>query len=281
VLPSTYASFTGRLTDEQREVAAQLFCGPDAQLTGPGALRAHGLRYGPADDRVHMLVPHTRRVSSSGFVVVHRTRRVAADPITRGIVRITEAARAVDDTALMCSDFRSVRGFVAESVQSGQATITDLTRELEEGPRKGSALLRRALEEVADGVRSAPEAQLREIVETTSALPTARWNPALVAPSGLRLPTPDGWIDEVGIALEVDSREYHTAPDDWARTLRRHNVLAAHGALVLHFTPQEIYAAPEAVRRTMVDAYLERLRTGVRAAVHLSDRSSPQVDRAT
>jgi hypothetical protein len=279
VLPSTYACFTGRLSTDQRQMAAQLYCGPQAQLTGPGALREHDLKYVPDDDRVHMLVPQTRRLSSTEFVVVHRTGRLSGDLVTGSGVRIAPVARAVADTALMCTDLRTVRAFVTEAVQRRLADVPALVRELKEGPRKGSALLRRAVEEVADGVRSAPEAHLREIAEATSVLPEIHWNPALVAPSGERLPTPDGWIDEVGIAVEVDSREHHATPDGWARTLHRHNLLASHGALVLHFTPHEIYTAPEAVRRTMVDAFLERRRTGVRANLRARDQSSFQAAR--
>jgi hypothetical protein len=238
VLPSVYANFTGRLTDEQREVAAQLFCGSPSQVTGPGALRAHGMRYAPDDDRVHLLVPHARHVSSLGFVVVRRTHRLDERPAQRGAVTLASVARAVADTARTCDDLRSVRAMVAESVQRRLTTVAQLREELDLGTRKGSALMREALDEVADGVRSAPEAQLRQIAETTSALPAVLWNPALATVSGQSLPTPDGWIDDVGIALEVDSREHHSMPD---------------------------------VRRTMVESYLERLRSGAKAAILLRD----------
>ncbi|WP_281891681.1 hypothetical protein [Phytohabitans aurantiacus] len=273
VLPSVYASFTGRLTDAQREVAAQLYCGPSSQLTGPAALRAHGMRYAPDDELLHMLVPHTCHVSSSGFVLVRRTRRLDGRPVQRGAVTLASVARAVADTARACVDLRSVRAMVAEAVQRRLTTVALLREELDSGARKGSALMREALGEVASGVRSAPEAQLRQITETSSALPAVLWNPALVTLSGLPLPTPDGWIDDVGIALEVDSREHHSMPDDWSKTLHRHNILTSHGALVLHFTPTAIYAAPETVRRTIVESYLERVRSGGKAAIRLRSPS--------
>jgi hypothetical protein len=170
---------------------------------------------------------------------------------------------------------------VAESVQRRLTTVASLREELDAGARRGSALLRAALEEVADGVRSAPEAQLRRIAETTSVLPGVRWNPALTTLSGQSLPTPDGWIPDVGIALEVDSREHHSMPDDWARTLDRHNALTRHGALVLHFTPAAIYATPETVRRTIVESYLERLRSGAKATIFLRDQGVPQAALTT
>jgi hypothetical protein len=274
VLPSVYACFTGDLTDEQRLVAAQLYCGANAQLTGPAALRIHSMRYVPSDDRVHMLIPQTRHLSSHSYLVVRRTHRLDDKAVRHGPVRVVSVARAAADTARMSSDLREVRALVAEAVQRRLTTMQCLREELESGTRRGSALLRHALDEVTDGVRSAPEAQLREIVRTTSVLPGVLWNPALVTLRGERLPTPDGWIDDAGIAIEVDSRAHHAMPDQWAKTLHRHNVLTRHGALVLHFTPATIYAAPEAIRRTIVESYLERIRSGAKAAIRVRALSS-------
>lgn len=271
VLPSIYGTFTGELTEEQREIAAQLYCGSSGQLTGPAACRAHGMRYVPDDDRLHMLVPHTRHLSSSGFVVVQRTHRLDDRATEHGLVQVVSPARAAADTARMCEDIRTVRALVAESVQRRLATVPQLRVELAAGSRKGSGLLRQAIDEVSDGVRSAPEASLREIAQATAALPPVLWNPRLVTLNGEELPTPDGWIDDVGIALEVDSREHHAMPEEWARTLHRHNILTSLGALVLHFTPTAVYTTPEAVRRTMVNAYLERLHSGAKAAIRVHD----------
>jgi hypothetical protein len=150
VLPSIYASFSGGISDDQRTAAAQLYCGPDALLTGPGALRSHGMRYAPGDERVHMLVPHTCHVSSAAFVVVHRTRCPDANPVSRGFVRVASVARAVADTARMSVDLRVVRAIVAEAIQRRLTTVPLLVGELESGPRRGSALFRQALGEVAD-----------------------------------------------------------------------------------------------------------------------------------
>jgi very-short-patch-repair endonuclease len=71
-------------------------------------------------------------------------------------------------------------------------------------------------------------------------------------------PTPDGYIEEARLALEVDSREFHLTPDDWERTLNHHNRLAAAGILVLHFTPKQIREEPSRVRSQIEDAYRER-----------------------
>jgi very-short-patch-repair endonuclease len=72
------------------------------------------------------------------------------------------------------------------------------------------------------------------------------------------LPTPDGYIEEAAIALEVDSREFHMSPDDWEKTLKHHNKLAAAGILVLHFSPKQIREEPDRVLRQIENAYWER-----------------------
>ena len=49
------------------------------------------------------------------------------------------------------------------------------------------------------------------------------------------------------VAAEVDSRECHLSPADWARTMARHEKMSAHGIIVLHFTPSRIRAEPREV----------------------------------
>jgi len=267
VLPRVYATFTGALNDDQRIIAARLYAGGDAQVAGLTALGLHGLRYAPRDRLVHFLIPHARRVASVGFARIHRTTRLDRWPMRNGGAAICRPARAVVDAARLCADHRAVRAMVAEVVQRRLATVDELATELKAARRNGSAALRRAVAEVAAGTRSLPEAELRGALSESTVLPAIPWNPRLVTTGGAALPTPDGWLDDVGIALEVDSREYHLSPDDWERTMARHNLLAQHGALVMHFTPSQIRHAPSEVRRTVEQAYVERLAAGGRASV--------------
>jgi hypothetical protein len=48
---------------------------------------------------------------------------------------------------------------------------------------------------------------------------------------------PDVWWPDYGVAAEVDSREWHLSPEDWAKTMARHDRMTAAGILVLHFPP--------------------------------------------
>ncbi|UWZ38626.1 hypothetical protein Drose_10525 [Dactylosporangium roseum] len=138
VLPSVYAMFSGVLRERQRLIAALLFGGPGAYLTGAAALGVHGFRNVPRDPSIRVLIPHERRIRSSGFVRVHRTTR--PDPFARqdGALRLTSPERSVVEAALRCDDPRQVRAMVAESVQAGFCTVNDLVREVGHAPRSGA-----------------------------------------------------------------------------------------------------------------------------------------------
>jgi hypothetical protein len=269
VLPGIYANQTGVLTLDQRRVAAVLFTSPNAQLTGIGALLWHNFRYLPADPLVHVLIPHEVRRSSRGFVRVQRTHRLDTGARAAGGYTVCSVARAVADACRGLSNLRDVRAIVAEAVQRGLAPVKAIEEELALAGTNRTALLRRAVREVGTGARSAPEVELQEILPPSGSVPPIVWNPELQSADGSRLPSPDGWIAEVGIALEVDSREYHLSPDDWQRTLRRHNILSSYGALVLHFTPSEIRNRKRSVRHTVERACVERAAIGATTAIRV------------
>ncbi|MBB5871188.1 hypothetical protein F4553_004567 [Allocatelliglobosispora scoriae] len=257
VLPSVYATHNGRLTPEERAFAGLLYAGEDSQLTGPVALHLHGFRSVPAHEHVHVLIPDHRRVASARFAVVSRTGRLCAHAVTIGRMAVAGAARAVADTARLGIGLREARALVAEAVQTGLAGVDAIATELREGPRRGSLRLRQALDEISAGVRSAPEAELRELCSRSSVLPPIAWHPRLIGPHGDRLPTPTAWIGDVAIALQIES------PEDWHMHLQQRQAFADLGAQTLRFAPDQISGDPAAVRSTIEHAYLDRARRGV------------------
>lgn len=276
VLPGLYANTTGVLTPDQRRLAAVLFTSPRAQLTGIGALAWHGLHHLPADPLVHVLVPHELRRGSRGFVRVQRTHRLDPAAVAAGSFRVCSVPRAAADACRGLSNLREVRAIVAEVVQRGFGSVAAMEEELRLAANSRTALLRSAVREVATGSRSAPEIELQEILPPDCGLPPVVWNPHLESLDGTRLPSPDGWISDLGIALEVDSREYHLSPEDWQRTMRRHNLLSSYGAMVLHFTPSEIRARRRSVRATVERACHERAAAGAAAAIRISASAGSQ-----
>jgi hypothetical protein len=272
ILPATYALVTGALTDEQRRISASLYAGRGAQLTGTAALNWYGFRYCPPSEQIHLVVPHQTRRASTGHAVV--TRALALDPRARdaGLYAVCSPARAVVDAARNLRQLRAVRAVVAESIQRNFTDLRSLDEEVRRAGRSRTALVRRAFAEIIDGSRSAPEAELRESLAGSRLLSRILWNPRLLRSDGTVLPTPDGYLEDAAIALEVDSQEYHFAPGDWARTLDRHNELSRCGILILHFTPAAIRRDPVRVRRIVEDAYRSRRGAGAATGVIVAAR---------
>ena len=90
-----------------------------------------------------------------------------------------------------------------------------LAAELRAGPKQGTSALRAALEEVADGIASVAEADLRKVIKN-GGLPKAMYNPQLLAGAEC-LGRPDAWWPEAGAACEVDSQEWHLSLANWER----------------------------------------------------------------
>ncbi|MGI5214432.1 type IV toxin-antitoxin system AbiEi family antitoxin domain-containing protein [Plantactinospora sp. CA-290183] len=279
ILPATYALVTGTLTEEQLRIAASLYVGRGAQITGLAALSWYGFRYVPKTDKLHLVVPHGARRMSAGHVLV--CRALALDDRARdaGLYQVCSPARAVVDAGRVLRDLRTVRAILAEAIQRDFADLPALDEEVTRARRSRTALVRKAFEEVARGVRSSPEAELRECLSASRLLPEILWNPRLVGSDGARLPTPDGYLADAAIALEVDSQEFHFAPADWHRTMDRHNELSRYGVLILHFPPAQIRREPGRVRRIVEDAYRSRRGFGARCGVLTGAPSSTESDK--
>ena len=73
------------------------------------------------------------------------------------------------------------------------------------------------------------------------------FNPSLYDDTGTFIARPDAWWPELGIAVEVDSREWHLSPEDHANTLARGRRMAKYQVVVLRFTPRQIRTKPAEV----------------------------------
>jgi hypothetical protein len=244
LVPGVYLAATGAPTAVQRQMAALLHVGPDSVITGPAALQHHRIS-GTAGEVVDVLIPATRRRSDAAFVRLHRTTRMPDRILQFGPLRYALPARSVLDTSRAMTSLRDVRAVVAASVQRGACTVLDLAAELSSGPSVGSALFRQALSDVMVGIRSTAEGDLLTLLRKSS-LPMPLLNAALYDGATF-IASPDAWWPEFGVAVEVDSREWHLSPHDHARTLERQRRMAQHGILVLPFTPKQIRSRPREV----------------------------------
>ena len=214
-------------------------------ITGLDALALQGLRNIPnPSGPVHLLIDtHVQRIGH-GRVLLERTERLP-EP-SPGRWPLAPVARAVLDHARRSRDRGLVRAAVAEAVQRGHCSAVELAMELAAGSKRGSALPRAVLGEVADGVRSPAEADARSLVRS-SGLPAPLWNPRLHDAAGRFLATPDAWFDDVAMAWEIDSKEWHLGPDEYAATIERRNRLMAAGVVVVHHLPSVIRQRPAQV----------------------------------
>jgi hypothetical protein len=253
ILPGVYLTLTGQPTLAQREMAAVLYGGRPTVITGLAAARHSGLS-GIESEVIDILVPAARQCRSVSYVAVHRTTHYPKLVMRSGLIQFALPARAVADASRWMTSLRDVRALVASAVQDRKCTIDELLEELRCGPRQGSGLLRKALSEVSDGTRSAPEAELRVLVKRAG-LPMPLFNPKLYLPNGTFLAQVDAWWPEAGVAIEIDSKRWHIRPDDWERTMDRHTTLGQYSIVSLHFTPYRLRKDPAFVITRMRNAY--------------------------
>jgi hypothetical protein len=249
LLPAVYLVHRGRPSAAERLSAAQIYAGPESLFTGVAGLDLYGLRNLPVpieEAQLHLLLPRRSQTQSSGFVTIERTKRMPTGQPLQGF-NVAPLSRALFDAGRRTADRQAIRAFVLEAVQRQLIQIEDLRSEIVEGPRQWTAVLRDVLGEGAAGTRSAPEAELR-VVMLGSELPEPLWNPRLETLSGEFIADPDGYIEKLGLALEVDSRRHHYEnDDDYVNTWRRHSRYARHGIAVLRIMPIDLRQRPRAV----------------------------------
>jgi hypothetical protein len=258
LIPGVYLAVTGTPTIIQQQMAAMLYAGRGSVITGPAALQQHRIR-GPVADLIDVLIPASRRRQDVAFVRLHRTTRMPMRILRFGPLYYALPARAVADSVRGLTSLRDVRAIVADAVQRGACTVPDLSAELNAGPSVGSKLFREALTDVADGIRSAAEGDLKDLL-AQSGLPMPLFNASLYDNHGTFIARPDAWWPDRGVAVEVDSHEWHLSPHDHTRTLERQRRMAKRGILMLPFTPREIRTQPAKV----LAAIHEALETGRR-----------------
>ena len=268
LLPGIILLSNGQPTARQRLAAALLHGGTDAVVTGLEAARQHGLRQVPSDDAIHMLIPHDQHVRSAGFAVVERTIHMP-EPVVRNGIPLTPLDRAVLDAVRRWRKVDPVRALLTEAVQRGHSVPTDLMVELNFGSRRGSAVPRRVLYELELGLRSVAESHGLEVWRK-SGLPEAKWNVPVHDAKGAFVAMPDAWFDDVALAWEIDSYEWHFDAKSYARTVARNTRYAAAGVAVVQTLPSRLRDDPAAViaeLRAAYEAAKARPRPPVRAKI--------------
>ncbi|MFJ3860997.1 hypothetical protein ACIPRL_32815 [Streptomyces sp. NPDC090085] len=258
LLPRVYLLQTGPPDRRQRALAAVLYAaepgsdplsGATAALTGGAALALLGIPDAPCTP-ADVLIRAPRKLAGTPDVRTVPTTRWPRT-ITVSGVPSARPVRAAADFAARAEDPDRVRSTLAHVVQAGWCHPQDLHTELRAARLLARPGVRAAAAELLVGVRSIAEARARDAIEGTD-LPAALWNARLHTLDGSFLASPDAYWPDEGVALEIDSAEYHYTRDAWQATLRRRLRLEAHGVLVVSATPSMIRDTPtevlEAVR---------------------------------
>ncbi|MGM1058066.1 hypothetical protein [Saccharothrix sp. Mg75] len=234
VLPGVLLLSGSPPTRPQLVQAALRHCGPGSVVTGLDALQLHGVRALPATGPVHVLA--TRPVEPTTRVRTTRTRH-PPDPVLRRGFLTAPLARAAADAARTLETRDDIRAVLTGALRRGGVGVDDLRPHLS----RASAPAKQVLAELAEGVRSAPQAWAKALLATLP-LPPPRWGVPLRSAAGRSLGTADAWWDDLGLAWQFATRNPH-AP-----------ALAATGAVVVHTSPAHLRHAPTEVARTLLTA---------------------------
>jgi hypothetical protein len=219
-------------------MAALLYAGPGSVITGPAAVRLYGL--GCEDSgMLNVLVSEKCQRSSTGFVRLIRTKRLPTAFRRSGPLRYAQPARAVADAVHGMSRPGDVQALVCQALQRKRCTLEELCAELAAGPVRGSGMFRRALNDAGAGTWSAPEGDLKRLVDR-SKLEKPIYNPMLYTLDDEFLGCPDAWWERAGVAGEVDSRQYHLDAKGYEKTVTKHTRMTLAGIKVLHWLPNTI-----------------------------------------
>jgi hypothetical protein len=258
ILPGTYlTSDTCLWTD--RLYAATTYAGPGALLSGAAALCDRGLKSVGRPDSILVLAPPGIGPHSTGWVRIRRSARPMARELCPGPPR-AQNARAVADLAVVRRRQDDVRALVAEAVRNKMCTADELVTELSAGPRRGSAYFRQAIDEVAAGAWSAPEARAGRLLRHAGVRPFEQ-NRRIDLPNGRWRYVDFIWLDLAAV-LEIDSDEFHSLPPDADATDARHEELTRLDYEVIHRRPVYIRDHPDEFIRGVITwlDYVARLR---------------------
>jgi hypothetical protein len=274
-LPGIYVAQTGPVSDLQHLWAALLFGGESAMLDDTTALAEYGVNYLPKDPRIRVLVPDTVQRTSRDFVAVRRTIYLPRPVVGRGGIRLAPTARALTDFALRHDDERAVRAVLASAVQRRQVSLDLLDRELKIAPARGRRRLVRVLEELHAGVRSAPEGDVRGLVEASTILPTPLYNCLLRLPNGRKI-SPDLLLEEAALVHESNGRRPHFEDEDVFDSMQeRHDVMTTAGLTVLHNSPRLIRTDGPRIIKELETCYLRDAGKGLPPGVVILRRHAP------
>lgn len=252
VFPRVFVSHLGPIDARDRTIAAYLWAGDGAVLTGRVALERHGLDV-PSRGTCLFLVPSTHRARHVAGVATVRTTRPVPVAAFRDCVPMTDVARALCDAAAHQQLLgNELRGATISALQRRLTHPDRLRAELAERPRNGLQPVHEALDEFTAGAWSLPEAALARLMTSNPDLSDCLLNKQLTTPDGTHIGVPDAYFEDGGVAVQVHSQTFHSGLDDagkdrWSATVEKDGTMVEHQVIVVPVTPTSIDRRPQKV----------------------------------
>jgi hypothetical protein len=109
-------------------------------------------------------------------------------------------------------------------------------------------------------------------MRSSRVLPSAMLNPELKDMHEKRLTTPDVWFDDVGMAVMVHSRQFHSSALQWDATVTDDSDLSSCRIVVVGVTPEQLARDPRSVLRRIESHYVAARESGFRPAAIATPR---------
>lgn len=226
--------------DRAPEMAAALAGGPTAALSHTSALHVWNL-LGLAPPRpIHVSGPASRDRRRSG-IVFHRISRPWGDDECRSVgnIRVTAPGRTIVDAAGILGR-REIELALAKAEREGLLGGEELARLPDRYPRRrGMAMLRCLIKEQSGPQLTESEAERRCLELIRIGGMSRPHTNVTVGPYRLDLFWPD-----LGVAVEVDARAYHSSTPRFEGDRQKDNWLRARGMEVIRVTWRQITRDP-------------------------------------
>lgn len=244
-VPGVVVTFTGPQPRTTRWWVSVLHAGDDAVLSHETAAEAYGLRRPRADDAIHVLAAHTRKVVPPPGVVLHRTRLPQPERAVR--IGSLPPLTCVEDTILdLVDQSRWERQAIHWVMAACQAKLTTPAHLLSAMGRRRRIRHRQLVKDVcsdaSEGAETPLERRYLRDVERAHGLPRGR-RQAKRRLSGATV-FRDVEYDAHQTVVELDGRRGHEGEDNAFRDRRRDNRTAAGGRTTLRFGWTDVTTAP-------------------------------------
>jgi hypothetical protein len=252
LLPSVYLAQPGEPARRQMLIGALRYAGPMSAIDAGDACRFHGIKSVAVDDSlVQVVEPWGEPARSTGFVVIRRTL-APINCVSGQYVRFVDAASAVIAATRRMRAERSVVAALSDALQRNVTTYDELMGAHIQGSPRNARNADRALRYLAEGARSAAEADFLQLAAASPLLPKPTCNALLGLPDG-QIISPDALFLDAGVVHETNGRIAHDREDLFADMQARHDAMTSAGLIVLHNPPRRL-----ATHARLVIAQVER-----------------------